>query len=74
MPASSRRGPLRVLDPSNIMAMRSCDAGGFTGSVGRRCTRANPIAPVATGSPASVTRSTLASPSGDPAAKWCFGS
>ena len=60
MPASSRSGRSSVLDPSNIFAMRSGEAGGFTGSVLRRCTRANPIAPVATCSPPSVTMSTVA--------------
>ena len=35
------------------------DACGFTGSVSRRWTRTNPMAPVATAPPPSVTRSTV---------------
>ena len=60
MPASSRSGRSSVREPSNMVAIRPGDAGGFTGSVSRRCTRVNPIAPVATGSPSSVTTSTVA--------------
>ena len=43
-----------------MVAMRSGDAGGFTGSFSRRCTRVKPIAPVANGTPSSVTTSTVA--------------
>ena len=60
IPASSRSGRSSVREPSNMVAIRPGDAGGFRGSVSRRCTRVNPMAPVATGSPSSVTTSTVA--------------
>ena len=60
MPASSLRGRDRLCDPLNMLGIPSGDACGFGASVCRRGTVAKPIAPVATGSRPSVTRSTVA--------------